>query len=197
MTTSCLFITTPFYYCKKVLFNVFILQHYLQALTLGLGSHCARHCNVTPKEDLPSQRIITAGSPVTSQPGYPQKQQPCLFPQVLNPDFFPPVLVLTQTATPTTLAASCSHYELAQERVRKAMLPPSITPLFFSCPGTRALNQTHKTDGCNPPNQLPLREISLCPPSKTAVSYLLWPLHFPSAGVLCAQKHGGISQSMP
>lgn len=75
------------------------------------------------------------------------------------------------------------------------MLPPSITTLFFSCPGTRALNQTHKTNGCNPPNQLPLREISLCHPSKTVVSYFLLPLHFPSAGLLWAQKHVGITQS--
>lgn len=109
------------------------------------------------KEDLSLQRTSIAGSPIASYLGYPQKLQPCLFPQVLNPDFPPPPpaprLVLTQTATSTTLTASCTHYELAQEWGRKATQPPSTPPLFFSYPGTRVLNQcteqiavTHQTN---------------------------------------------------
>lgn len=117
----------------------------MQALTLGLGSYCAWHCSVMPKEDLSLQRTSIAGSPVASYLGYPQKLQPCLVPQVLNLDFPPrPGLVLTQAATSTTITASCTHYELAQEGVRKATQPPSTPPLFFSYPGTRVLNQCTK-----------------------------------------------------
>lgn len=171
----------------------------MQALTLGLGSYCAWDCNVMLKEDLSLQRTSIAGSPIASYLGYPQKLQPCLFPQVLNPDFPPPP---PEVSFNPDCYLNHPHCQLHTLRASTGMGEKSNTASFntttiFQLPWNQSIKSMHRTDSCNPPNQLLLQEISLCHPSKTVVSYSFFPLHFPSARLLWAQEHVGITQSMP